>query len=90
MITNFVPFATIWGLLALTTLFLIAYRRHVASREDYSLHLSGVGSANQMVVAHRLAVIDKCGKAVTAVTLFYGLALLALYFYNVWKDVPTY
>jgi hypothetical protein len=90
MITHWIPYATVWGILALATLFLIFYRRFVSGREDYSLHLAGTASADQCVLARRLAVIDRWGKLITAVTLLYGLALLILYFYAVWNDVPTY
>jgi hypothetical protein len=90
MITNFIPFEVIWGLLAVTTLFLIGYRRSIASKEDDSLHLSGNGASKQMVVAHRLEVVDRLGKTVTAVVVVYGLVLLAFYFYGVWNSVPTY
>jgi hypothetical protein len=90
MITHWIPYATAWGILALATLFLILYRHLVSSREDDSLHLAGTASADQLLLARRLAVIDRWGKLITAVTLLYGLALLILYFWGVWKDVPTY
>jgi hypothetical protein len=37
-----------------------------------------------------LALIDRWGKSLTVVVALYGVALLALYFYQVWTNVPTY
>jgi hypothetical protein len=43
-----------------------------------------------VALAHRLASIDKWGKTLTIVVAVYGVALAAIYLYQVWNAVPTY
>jgi heme/copper-type cytochrome/quinol oxidase subunit 2 len=90
MNVNLLPYAVFWGVLALVVLFLIVYRKSVSSHEDDSLHLAGSGSAEQTTLAHRLASIDRWGKMLTILVALYGLALAAIYLYQVWNNVPTY
>ena len=79
-----------WGVLAIGVVFLIIYRKSVSSHEDDSIHLEGGMPTEQVALAHRLALIDRWGKSLTVVVALYGVALLALYFYQVWTNVPTY
>jgi heme/copper-type cytochrome/quinol oxidase subunit 2 len=87
---NLLPYAVFWGVMALVVLFLIIYRKSVSSREDDSIHLEGGAPTEQMALAHRLELIDRWGKTLTAIVAVYGLALAGLYLYQVWNNVPTY
>lgn len=87
---NILPYAMLWGVLAIAVLCLIFYRRSVASHEDDSIHLEGSVSMQQATVAHKLAVIDAWGKTLTTIAAVYGLAVAGLYLYQVWNSVPTY
>jgi len=90
MNVNLLPFAVFWGVLAIIVVSLIVYRRSVTSREDDSIHLEGSVPAEQMALAHRVEMIDKWGKTLTIVVAVYGVALAAIYLYQVWNAVPTY
>jgi hypothetical protein len=90
MNVNLLPYAVFWGVLAIGVVFLIIYRKSVSSHEDDSIHLEGGMPTEQVALAHRLALIDRWGKSLTVVVALYGVALLALYFYQVWTNVPTY
>lgn len=87
---NLLPYAVFWGVLAIVVVFLIIYRKQVSSREDDSIHLEGSISTDQVSLAHRLALIDRWGKTLTVVVALYGVALAAIYLYQVWNNVPTY
>jgi len=87
---NLLPYAVFWGVLAIVVLFLIVYRKQVSSQEDDSLHLEGSGPTEQVALAHRLALIDRWGKTLTVVAVVYGVALAAIYLYQIWNTVPTY
>jgi hypothetical protein len=90
MNVNLMPYAVIWGALALVVVALIVYRKYVADQEDDSIHLEGSASTDQIALAHRLAVIDRWGKAITALVVVFGLALAAVYVYQLWTNVPSY
>jgi len=89
---TYTPFAVLWALLAIVVLVLIAYRKIVSTKEDETIHL-GSGSegvpAQQVVIAHKLDVIDKWGKLLTVVTVAYGLLLFAVYTYQTWLSPGT-
>ena len=87
---NLMPYAVFWGVLAIVVVFLIIYRKQIASHEDDSIHLEGSVPTEQVALAHRLASIDKWGKTLTIVVAVYGVALAAIYLYQVWNAVPTY
>src|SRR5581483_12317044 len=90
MSTYFTPFAVLWAMIALTVLGLLVYRRMVASHDDETLHLSGADTAiQQSVIAHKLEVIDKWGKLLTAIAVVYGLILAGLYTYYTWLSSGT-
>ena len=90
MSINLLPFAVFWGVLALVVVFMIFYRKSVASHEDDSIHLEGGVPSEQITLAHRLETIDKWGKMLTAVVAIYGLVLAGIWLYQVWNAVPTY
>jgi hypothetical protein len=91
MTTNYIPFLALWGLMALSVLVLIIWRRQVAQDEDDSLHVLHAESAvpRQMAVAHKLEVIDKWGKTLTILTVVAGFVIAAVYFYQLWVSTST-
>ena len=85
---NLLPFAVLWMALALVVIGLIAYRKWIAKDEDDSLHIadSEMGMVSrQVVVANKLEVVDRWGKALTVVALVYGLAVAAIYLLQNWR-----
>jgi hypothetical protein len=87
---NIVPLISSWALLAAAVVGLVVYRKMVSSREDDTLHLDQSTASQQNTVAHKLEVIDRWGKILTAVAFLYGLVVAAVYFFNVWNTTPTY
>jgi len=87
---NLLPYAVFWGVLAIVVVFLIIYRKSVTSQEDDSIHLEGSVPTQQVALAHRLELIDRWGKTLTIIVAVYGVALAAIYLYQVWNAVPTY
>jgi len=79
---NLTPFVMLWSAIALAVLVLLVWRRIVASREDDQLHVLHGAVNQQAVVANRLDVIDRWGKALTVVALALGLAIAAVYVYT--------
>jgi hypothetical protein len=87
---NFIPLIVVWGAMALSVLALIVWRKSVASEEDDQVHLLNTAAVpHQAEVAHKLDVIDKWGKIVTAVTVAFGVALAALFLYQSWIQTST-
>jgi hypothetical protein len=86
------PFVVIWTAIAAATLGLALYRKLISSREDDIVYL-GVGEQfhipQQQALAARLDAIDKWGKTLTVISLVLGLALGAVYLYQVWVEVGT-
>ena len=87
---NLLPYAAFWAVLAIAVISLIIYRKSASSHEDDSIHLAGNMPTQQVLVAHKLASIDRWGKTITVVTVIYGVALAAIYMYQVWNNVPSY
>ena len=87
---NLMPWAVLWGVLAAVVLALIVVRSRLAAHEDDSIHLEGGTPSDQVALDHRLAAVDKWGKAVTVVTVAFGLVLAAIYVYQIWTNVPSY
>ncbi len=85
--SNLTPYAIAWGLLALIVIFLAFWRRHVASQEDDTLHVTGPETvlSQQMTVARKLELIDRWGKALTVVLAITGLVLAVLYGMYLWE-----
>jgi ABC-type nitrate/sulfonate/bicarbonate transport system permease component len=84
---NLTPYLIAWGVLALVVIFLAFWRRHVASQEDDTLHVTGPETVltQQMTVAKKLEAIDKWGKALTVVLAVTGLILAVLYGMYLWE-----
>jgi hypothetical protein len=83
---NLFPFLILFFVLAAMVLAMIVWRRVVATHEDNFVHVMGESPAvsQQADVAHKLEVIDKWGKLLTAVTVIYGLAIGGLYMWQTW------
>jgi ABC-type nitrate/sulfonate/bicarbonate transport system permease component len=85
--SNLTPYAIAWGVLALIVIFLAFWRRHVASQEDDTLHVTGPETViqQQMTVAQKLELIDKWGKALTVLLAITGLILAVMYGLYLWE-----
>jgi len=85
--SNLTPYAIAWGVLALIVIFLAVWRRHVASQEDDTLHVTGPETViqQQMTVAQKLELIDKWGKALTVLLAITGLILAVMYGLYLWE-----
>jgi len=82
---NLFPLIVAWGVLAGSVLVLIVWRKAVAREEDDQVHLVHTeGVPHQAEVAHKLEVIDRWGKIVTAVTIAFGVLIAAIFFYQTW------
>ena len=85
---NFTTYLAVWSLFAVVVLALAIYRKMLSVREDDSIHVS-LGSADlipqQVANAHRIDVVEKWGKSLTAVVVLTGLVLAGIYFYGVWQ-----
>lgn len=88
--TTYLPFLIVWGVMALSVLALIIYRRQVAQGEDDSLHVLNTEAVpQQMAVAQKLETIDKWGKMLTVLTVLAGIAIAGVWFYNMWVSTST-
>lgn len=85
--SNLTPYAIVWGVLALIVIFLAFWRRHVASQEDDTLHVTGPETvlSQQMTVARKLELIDRWGKVLTVILAITGLILAVLYGMYIWE-----
>ena len=80
----------LWALLAVSVIVMIVWRKTVARNEDDQLHVMQTAAVTQQAeVAHKLEVIDKWGKIVTAVTIAYGVLIAALFIYQTWVQTST-
>jgi hypothetical protein len=76
--------------MAFSVLILIVWRKSVSRNEDDNLHvLHTEGVPQQALVAHKLEVIDKWGKIVTAVTVAFGVLIAAIFVYQTWVQAST-
>ncbi len=86
---NFFPWFVVWVIMFAAVLVLAAWRKTVTRNEDDSLHVSECPAAaipRQVEMAQKIAKIDKLGKGATIVAAVYGVALLAIYLYQVWTN----
>jgi len=89
---NLLPFTVFWMILAIVVVGLMVYRKWVAKDEDDTIHVldSEVGMVSQQaIVARKLESIDRWGKALTALTMVYGLVVGAGYVYQSWVAAST-
>jgi hypothetical protein len=79
-------FVIFWTILGVATLALALYRKFVTMREDDYVHLSAGEERlipQQVATFRKIGVIDKWGITLTIVTVVFGLALAALYLYQI-------
>jgi hypothetical protein len=82
---NLMPYFVLWVALAVVVIGMIVWRKTVSSQEDETLHVMDAGAlSHQVDVTHKLDVIDKWGKILTAITVVFGLVLGAIYMYQSW------
>jgi hypothetical protein len=82
---NFTPWAILWALLAVVVIVMAGYRKVISGKEDETLHLSNpTANTQQVVVGHKLEVIDKWGKLLTIIAAIFGLLLGLAYTYQTW------
>ncbi|HWC97032.1 MAG TPA: hypothetical protein VG456_09790 [Candidatus Sulfopaludibacter sp.] len=85
MNVNLMPYFVLWVALAAVVIGMIVWRKTIASHEDESLHVLDAGALSQQTnVSHKLEVIDKWGKILTAIAVAFGLVLGAIYMYQSW------
>ena len=84
--SNLLPYAIAWAVLAVIVLVLAIVRKTISSHEDDSIHLSGGAAVvnEQVSVAKRLDNIDRWGKILTVVLAVTGVVLAVLYGIHVW------
>lgn len=90
--TNLLPYAIAWAVLALVVVILGFVRKHYSANEDDSLHLGGGSDTaieHQQSVAKKLAAVDKWGKVLTVVMVVTGVALVIIYGLRMWEASST-
>lgn len=82
---NLTPYFVLWIVLAAVVLVMLIWRKAVTSHEDETLHVMDTGAVTQQLnVSHKLEVIDRWGKILTAIAVIFGLVIGALYMYQSW------
>lgn len=90
--TNLLPYAIAWVVLALAVILLGFIRKNVSAQEDDSIHLGGgsdTAIARQQETAKKLAVLDKWGKLLTIILVVTGVLLGILYGLQMWNASST-
>lgn len=86
---NLAFYLATWIPLVVLVAVLAIYRNMMASHEDESLHVLGGDApqvAAQVKLSHKLEVIERWGKILTALVVAYGLLIGVLYLYHVWQQ----
>jgi hypothetical protein len=85
------PWVVSWVGFTTVVITLAIYRKVVAVKEDDFLHVSDANLISQQAqVAHRLELIDRWGKILTAVSLLWGFVLLGIFLYQGWQQSLQY
>jgi cytochrome b subunit of formate dehydrogenase len=84
--SNLLPYAIAWAVLAVIVMILAIVRKTISSHEDDSIHLSGGAAAvnEQVSVAKKLENIDRWGKILTVLLAITGVVLAVLYGMQLW------
>ena len=93
MATNLILYIAGWGALLFLVLAMAFYRHHLVRHEDSTLDLleNSTVAAHQAKVFRRADVIERWGKVLTVLVVFYALALITVYLYHMWLvtyDMP--
>ena len=80
------PYQLTWIVLATVVVGLAAYRYTLVRHEDATLDVleSGHAAREQSAVYRKANAVERWGKPLTVVVIVYGLALVAVYAYQVW------
>jgi hypothetical protein len=81
------PYLLTWIVLAAVVVVLAAYRYSLVRHEDATLDVleSGHAAREQSAVYRKAHTIELWGRPLTVVVILYGLALVAVYAYQVWS-----
>ncbi len=86
---HMIPYIAIWALVAVAVLALALYRKILTFHgDDEFIHLTEGEQRlipQQVALGHKLALIDRWGKALTVVTAAYGILLVALILFQAWR-----
>jgi hypothetical protein len=83
------PFVVAWLALATAVVVLGLTRKVIAYRENDTLHVHEGDAAlvaQQQSFAHRLDVIDRWGKILTAAAVVSGIVMAIWFLYQAWMD----
>jgi hypothetical protein len=84
-----IPYIAIWAVVAVAVLALALYRKLLTFHgDDEFIHLTEGEQKlipQQVALGHKLALIDRWGKALTVVTAAYGVLLVAVVLYQAWR-----
>ncbi|HEX5431649.1 MAG TPA: hypothetical protein VFW83_06770 [Bryobacteraceae bacterium] len=88
---TFTPYISVWLALALSVLALALYRKLITLHEEDALvHIAASEQPlipHQVALAHKLDMIDRWGKALTVLTVLFGLLLVAIWLYRGWEAI---
>lgn len=86
---NLIPYIGIWAVVAAAVLALALYRKILTFHgDDEFIHLTEGEQKlipQQVALGHKLALIDRWGKALTVITAAYGILLVAVILYQAYK-----
>ena len=86
---NMIPYIAIWAVVAVTVLALALYRKILTFHgDDEFIHLTEGEQTmipQQVALGHKLALIDRWGKALTVFTAAYGVGLVGIILYEAWR-----
>ncbi len=83
------PYIASWIVLGVIVLALAGYRMMVAGHEDKTLHLTDKEAAlvmEQTRTSEKIRTIDRWGQTLTVLAILCGVAILAMYLYQVWQE----
>jgi len=86
---DFLPYISIWAVLAVWVLALGGYRIMVARRDDATLDVLERNDhviAQQKLAIQKIGAIDRWGMSLTVVTILYGLAIVVVYLAHLWQE----
>jgi hypothetical protein len=86
---NLIPYIVLWSVCAVAVLALALYRKILTFHgDDEFVHLAAGEQRfipQQVALAHKLDVIDRWGKILTAFTVGFGLLLAAVVLFEAWQ-----
>lgn len=92
MSANIIPMAISWGILTLVVVALAIYKKSLDGHIDESIHFNNSEDAalrRQAAETHRSEVVERWGKALTAVVVLYGLVIVGILVYHQWQAAST-